>query len=214
MSQAPRWSQNRTVRQTLRRGSPPVGGPRQKIIRSTIPQSNRSSGEDEEERKTSVQHAAPSEHCALYTQTHPVSTCYLNLTMVATFISGITASLLQISVDDTDSPLAIGVNTFLFSSLTFSIASAIYSLLVVVWLGSMTCVFQSLASDLLLDMAINDRRGPTAHMPLWLSTCIYKVPMVLLIGSPVLSAAALCLLVFSSSQVMLQIISLHLRLLN
>ena len=58
---------------------------------------------------------------------------YLNLMTVSTFLSSVTASTLQITADDSESVLSIIVNTMWFTSLVFSTASAVYSLLIMTW---------------------------------------------------------------------------------
>ena len=62
-----------------------------------------------------------------------VSQRYLNLTTIATFLSSVTATTLQISAGSSDSILATVTNTFWFISLVFSAASAVYSLLEMTW---------------------------------------------------------------------------------
>ena len=58
---------------------------------------------------------------------------YLNLTTVATFLSSVTATTLQITAGDPQSVLSIIMNTMWFTSLVFSTASAVYSLLIMTW---------------------------------------------------------------------------------
>ena len=58
---------------------------------------------------------------------------YLNLTTVATFLSSVTATTLQITAGDQQSVLSIIMNTMWFTSLVFSTASAVYSLLIMTW---------------------------------------------------------------------------------
>ena len=55
---------------------------------------------------------------------------YLNLTTVATFLSSVTATTLQITAGDPQSVLSIIMNTMWFTSIVFSTASAVYSLLI------------------------------------------------------------------------------------
>ncbi|KLO07186.1 hypothetical protein SCHPADRAFT_659731 [Schizopora paradoxa] len=63
---------------------------------------------------------------------------YVNHTVIATFLSGVTASVLQIvgapSSDTNDSNLSVAVLTSLFSSLIISSASAALSLLSISWI--------------------------------------------------------------------------------
>ena len=65
---------------------------------------------------------------------------YLNMTTIAAFFSGVTASTLQFTFTETSSGLDNAVNTLLFSSLIFSIASAVNSLLVMSWKRSFVYV--------------------------------------------------------------------------
>ena len=58
---------------------------------------------------------------------------YLNLTTVATFLSSVTATTLQITAGDQQSVLSTIMNTMWFTSLVFSTASAVYSLLIMTW---------------------------------------------------------------------------------
>ena len=60
---------------------------------------------------------------------------YVNLTSIATFLSSVTATTLQISTSDSapDSVLTTVTNSFWFVSLVFSAASAVYSLLAMTW---------------------------------------------------------------------------------
>lgn len=58
---------------------------------------------------------------------------YLNLTTVATFLSSVTATTLQITAGDPISTLDTLINTLWFLSLVFSTASAVYSLLIMTW---------------------------------------------------------------------------------
>jgi hypothetical protein len=61
------------------------------------------------------------------------TTNLLNLTTVATFFSAVTATTLQYSYNLPQKPPAIIVNSFWFSSLVFSIAAAVNSLLGLTW---------------------------------------------------------------------------------
>jgi len=68
---------------------------------------------------------------------------YINTTLVGTFLSGVTASMLQIVGPSSagDSTLAVAVNASLFSSLVLSTASAVQSLLSITWMKSFVLVF-------------------------------------------------------------------------
>ncbi|OCB91929.1 hypothetical protein A7U60_g769 [Sanghuangporus baumii] len=109
------------------------------------------------------------------------STRYLNLTTISTFLSAVTAIFLPISAEQPDGALNIAVNTLLFASLTFSIASAINSLLTVSWSKSIV-------------------HSPYFHLPVLANVCLNTGPMFSLITSAALFVAGLCLFVFSSGQ--------------
>lgn len=68
---------------------------------------------------------------------------YLNLTTISIFLSAVTASTLQIEgpAVSSNAGLAVAVNTFLFSSLIFSTASAVQAMLAMSWLRSFVFVF-------------------------------------------------------------------------
>lgn len=61
----------------------------------------------------------------------------LTLSTVATFFSAVTATTLQFSYSQTGDILSDGVNAFWFSSLVFSIAAAVNSLLGLSWKQAM-----------------------------------------------------------------------------
>ncbi|KAL5523457.1 hypothetical protein ACEPAG_7630 [Sanghuangporus baumii] len=82
---------------------------------------------------------------------------YLNLTTVATFLSSVTVSTLQITADDGVSSLASVTNTLWLISLVFSTASAVYSLLMMTWRQSSVCQ-PDLALPSFLDLWF--RNGP------------------------------------------------------
>ncbi|KAL5485517.1 hypothetical protein ACEPAI_8159 [Sanghuangporus weigelae] len=82
---------------------------------------------------------------------------YLNLTTVATFLSSVTVSTLQITADDGVSSLASVTNTLWLISLVFSTASAVYSLLMMTWRQSSVCQ-PNLALPSFLDLWF--RNGP------------------------------------------------------
>ena len=65
-------------------------------------------------------------------QTHITSRC-LNMTTIAAFFSGVTATIIQFTYEITATPLDVAVNTLLILSLVFSVASAAHSLLVMAW---------------------------------------------------------------------------------
>lgn len=71
-----------------------------------------------------------------FAQQHAASNL-LNLSTVATFFSAVTATTLQFSYQLTDGVLEKSVNAFWFSSLVFSIAAAVNSLLGLTWKQAM-----------------------------------------------------------------------------
>ncbi|KAL5485507.1 hypothetical protein ACEPAI_8149 [Sanghuangporus weigelae] len=100
-----------------------------------------------------------------------------NLTTVATFLSGVTASTLQITADDSDRALTTVINTLWFISLVFSTASAIYSLLSMIWRQS--SVFR-----------------PDLALPTLINASFRDGPMYALIAALLTFAIGLCLLAF------------------
>lgn len=66
------------------------------------------------------------------TQQNQAST-YLIMTTISTFFSGVTATTLQFTYAQTTAVIDNIVNALLFSSLIFSIASAVNSLLIMSW---------------------------------------------------------------------------------
>jgi WD repeat-containing protein 26 len=71
-----------------------------------------------------------------FVQKHGASNL-LNLSTVATFFSAVTATTLQFSFAARDTPLEQAVNSFWFSSMVFSIAAAVNSLLGLTWKQAM-----------------------------------------------------------------------------
>ena len=61
----------------------------------------------------------------------------LNLSTVATFFSAVTATTLQYTFESHGTPLDDAVNAFWFTSLVFSIAAAVNSLLGLTWKQAM-----------------------------------------------------------------------------
>ena len=55
------------------------------------------------------------------------------MTTIATFLSGVTATILQMTYQQTAGATAVATNTLLLSSLVFSVSSAVSSLLVMAW---------------------------------------------------------------------------------
>lgn len=69
---------------------------------------------------------------------------FFDVTAIATFLSGVTASMIQATVTDDSTATGAAANTFFFSSLVFSIGSAVNSLLVISWRRSVVFVSISL----------------------------------------------------------------------
>ena len=69
---------------------------------------------------------------------------------IAAFLSGVTATILQVTSDQVDTPLKNAVNVLLFSSLLFSVMSVINSLLFIKWYQSGRCVPSHLSYHSLL----------------------------------------------------------------
>ncbi|KLO12960.1 hypothetical protein SCHPADRAFT_997701 [Schizopora paradoxa] len=108
---------------------------------------------------------------------------YVNLTVIATFLSGVTASVIQIVGPTTSgsSTLAIAVNVSLFSSLIFSTASAAQSLLAMIWMQSFV-------------------RLPEKSLPHVLYAWLHRGPLISLLVSGALFAVGLVIFVYSSKQ--------------
>jgi len=107
----------------------------------------------------------------------------VNLTVIATFLSGVTASMLQIvnPAASGGSTLAVAVNTALFSSLVFSTGSAVQSLLVIMWMRSFV-------------------RLPEKSLPHLLHAWLLRGPIISLLVAGALFAVGLILFVYSSQQ--------------
>ncbi|THH02935.1 hypothetical protein EW145_g6679 [Phellinidium pouzarii] len=105
---------------------------------------------------------------------------YLALTTIATFFSAVTSSILQIAFQESSdsTPLTIAVYTFLFSSLIFSTAAAVQSLLAMAWQKS----FIRLPENVLVFSFVN------------------KTPLLSLIIAGAFFAIGLCLFVFSAQK--------------
>ncbi|KAH0836509.1 hypothetical protein J3R83DRAFT_8147 [Lanmaoa asiatica] len=106
----------------------------------------------------------------------------LNLSTVATFFSAVTATTLQFSYSATGNVLADSVNAFWFSSLVFSIAAAVNSLLGLTWKQAMY-------------------RSPGHRVPWWVLIWIKRSPLVFLVMSVACFSAGLMLFTYSSGQV-------------
>ncbi|KAG8690095.1 hypothetical protein FRC08_010673, partial [Ceratobasidium sp. 394] len=115
-----------------------------------------------------------------FSQKH-TATGLQNLSTVATFFSGVTATTLQFSYNTVGSPLPDLVNAFWISSLVFSIASAINSQLAYHWRAS-------------------QYRSPRSYVPWWVAIWITRTPLFFLVGSVIAFSTGLCLFTYSSKQ--------------
>ncbi|KIJ65300.1 hypothetical protein HYDPIDRAFT_28014 [Hydnomerulius pinastri MD-312] len=109
------------------------------------------------------------------------ATNLLNLSTVATFFSAVTATTLQFSYNATGNVLSDSVNAFWFSSLVFSIAAAVNSLLGLTWKQAMY-------------------RSPGHRVPWWVLIWIKRSPLVFLVMSVACFSAGLMLFTYSSGQ--------------
>ncbi|PAV18424.1 WD40 domain containing protein [Pyrrhoderma noxium] len=124
------------------------------------------------------------EEVAMIRRTQDISSQrYLNLTTVATFLSSVTATTLQITAGDQQSVLSIIMNTMWFTSLVFSTASAVYSLLIMTWSRSPVRQFDSYLSPI----------------PSWLTATLRNGPVFTLIASVVAFSVGLCILAFQTA---------------
>lgn len=105
----------------------------------------------------------------------------LTLSTVATFFSAVTATTLQFSYSQTGDVLSDGVNAFWFSSLVFSIAAAVNSLLGLSWKQAMY-------------------RSPGDRVPWWVLIWIKRSPLVFLVMSVACFSAGLVLFTYSTNQ--------------
>ncbi|PAV18425.1 WD40 domain containing protein [Pyrrhoderma noxium] len=111
---------------------------------------------------------------------------YLNLTTVATFLSSVTATTLQITIGNqqsVQSVLSIVMNTMWFTSLVFSTASAVYSLLIMTWRQSPVRQFD------------ND----SSHIPSWFLAFLRNGPVFTLIAAVIAFSVGLCILAFQTA---------------
>ncbi|KAG2155134.1 uncharacterized protein EDB93DRAFT_1248090 [Suillus bovinus] len=106
----------------------------------------------------------------------------LNLSTVATFFSAVTATTLQFSYQLTDGVLEKSVNAFWFSSLVFSIAAAVNSLLGLTWKQAMY-------------------RSPGHRVPRWVLIWIKRSPLVFLVMSVACFSAGLMLFTYATDHV-------------
>ncbi|KAG0696113.1 hypothetical protein DFH29DRAFT_1004842 [Suillus ampliporus] len=105
----------------------------------------------------------------------------LTLSTVATFFSAVTATTLQFSYSQTGDILSDGVNAFWFSSLVFSIAAAVNSLLGLSWKQAMY-------------------RSPGDRVPWWVLIWIKRSPLIFLVMSVACFSAGLVLFTYSTNQ--------------
>ncbi|KAJ1311843.1 hypothetical protein OPQ81_010304 [Rhizoctonia solani] len=103
------------------------------------------------------------------------------LSAVATFFSGVTATTIQYSFEQTGNTLADLVNALWIISLIFSIASAINSQLAYHWRAAIY-------------------RSPRSYVPWWVSIWIKRSPLFFLIGSVIAFSIGLCVFTYSSKQ--------------
>ncbi|KAG9091772.1 hypothetical protein FRC06_000387 [Ceratobasidium sp. 370] len=103
------------------------------------------------------------------------------LSTVATFFSGVTATTIQYSFDQTGNTRADLVNALWIISLIFSIASAINSQLAYHWRAAMY-------------------RSPRNYVPWWVTIWIKRSPLFFLIGSVIAFSIGLCVFTYSSGQ--------------
>ncbi|KAF9220007.1 hypothetical protein BS17DRAFT_810896 [Gyrodon lividus] len=105
----------------------------------------------------------------------------LNLSTAATLFSAVTATTLQFSYSATGSVLSDFVNALWFSSLVFSIAVIVNSLLGLAWKQAMY-------------------RSPEHRIPWWVLVWIKRSPLVFLVMSIACFSAGLLLFTYSSGQ--------------
>ncbi|QRW18765.1 WD repeat protein [Rhizoctonia solani] len=115
-----------------------------------------------------------------FSQKH-TATGLQNLSTVATFFSGVTATTLQFSFEAHNDAVQNLVNGLWISSLVFSIASAINSQLAYHWRAAMY-------------------RSPRCYVPWWVSIWITRTPLFFLVGSVIAFSAGLCVFTYSSDQ--------------
>lgn len=124
----------------------------------------------------------------------------LALSTGATFFSGVTATMLQISYSVSHNPVITIVNTFWFCSLVLSIGAAINSLLAMVWKQTFQLVSITSTTDVLLTyIPPSGSRG--SKLPRWLTWWISGSPPTFLFISIICFSAGIVLFVFASEQV-------------
>ncbi|KAF8637933.1 hypothetical protein AX17_002554 [Amanita inopinata Kibby_2008] len=105
----------------------------------------------------------------------------LNLSTVATFFSAVTATTLQYSITYKDNGVADATNLLWFSSLVFSIAAAVNSLVGLTWKQAMY-------------------RSPGHRVPWWVLIWIKRSPLVFLVFSVACFSIGLCCFAYASEQ--------------
>ncbi|KAF8605224.1 hypothetical protein BDV93DRAFT_76919 [Ceratobasidium sp. AG-I] len=110
-----------------------------------------------------------------------VASRFQNLSTVATFFSGVTATTLQYSFETHGTFLPDFVNAMWISSLVLSIGSIINSQLAYYWRTAECC-------------------PPRNHVPWWIEVWVTRTPLILLVGSVFTFLAGLCAFTYSSSQ--------------
>ncbi|KAH9177768.1 WD40 repeat-like protein [Lactarius sanguifluus] len=115
-----------------------------------------------------------------FAQQH-VASNFLNLSTIATFFSAVTATTLQYSYQNVGTGTADAVNAFWFTSMVFSIAAAVNSLLGLTWRQSVY-------------------RSPGHHVPWWVLIWLKRSPLVFLVLSVACFSIGLVLFTYSSRQ--------------
>ncbi|PVG01421.1 WD40 repeat-like protein [Serendipita vermifera] len=110
----------------------------------------------------------------------------LNLSTIATFFSGVTATAAQYSFDQTESTLDNMVNLLFFGSLVLSISAAINSLLGLTWKHAMY-------------------RSPRHRVPWWVLIWIKRSPIVFMVVSVALFSTGLVCFCYSSQTIYVSI---------
>ncbi|KAI9441246.1 WD40 repeat-like protein [Lactarius indigo] len=115
-----------------------------------------------------------------FAQQHGASN-FLNLSTIATFFSAVTATTIQFSYQNVGTALADAVNAFWFTSMVFSIAAAVNSLLGLTWKQSAY-------------------RSPSHQVPWWVLLWLKRTPLVFLVLSVACFSIGLVLFAYSSGQ--------------
>ncbi|KAI0301607.1 hypothetical protein B0F90DRAFT_1817073 [Multifurca ochricompacta] len=115
-----------------------------------------------------------------FAQQHGASN-FLNLSTIATFFSAVTATTLQYSYQNVGTGTADAVNAFWFTSMVFSIAAAVNSLLGLTWKQSVY-------------------RSPGHHVPWWVLIWLKRSPLVFLVLSVACFSIGLVIFSYSSRQ--------------